>query len=85
MLRALIMVLGLLFALLSLTPAAAAAGEDVQTAWRLLDYVAVDYAGAVRGGKVISTSEYAEMREFSGSVLEGVAALPPTSAKSSRM
>jgi high-affinity iron transporter len=28
--------------------------EDVQTAWRLLDYVAVDYAGAVADGKVKS-------------------------------
>ena len=30
--------------------AAPAAGPDVQTAWRLLDYVAVDYGGAVTGG-----------------------------------
>jgi len=81
MLRALIMVLGLLFALLSLTPAAAAAGEDVQTAWRLLDYVAVDYGGAVENGKVVSASEYAEMREFAVTVDEKVAALPSTAAK----
>jgi high-affinity iron transporter len=81
MLRALIMVLGLFCALLSLTPAAAAAGEDVQTAWRLLDYVAVDYGGAVENGKVVSASEYAEMREFAVTVDEKVAALPSTAAK----
>ena len=38
---------------------------DVQTTWRLLDYIAVDYAGAVAGGKVISDGEYKEMKEFS--------------------
>jgi high-affinity iron transporter len=56
--------------------AAAAAQPDVQTTWQLLDYVAVDYGGAVRAGKVISASEYAEMREFSGSAGEKIAALP---------
>jgi high-affinity iron transporter len=79
MLRRLIASLAIFFACLGQTPAAAA---DVQTTWRLLDYVAVDYAGAVRGGKVISAPEYAEMREFSASVVEGVSALPPTAAKS---
>ncbi|MEO6582296.1 MAG: FTR1 family protein [Sphingomicrobium sp.] len=62
--------------------AAAAAGPEVQTAWRLLDYVAVDYGGAVSGGKVISASEYAEMREFSASVQERVNGLPANPAKS---
>ncbi len=54
---------------------------DVQTAWRLLDYVAVDYGGAVQGGKIVSASEYAEMREFSGSVAEKIASLPNQPAK----
>jgi high-affinity iron transporter len=51
----------------------------VQTAWRLLDYLAVDYGGAVAEGKVKSPSEYAEMREFSASVktrLVTLAAIP---------
>jgi len=61
--------------------AAAAAGPEVQTAWRLLDYVAVDYGGAVAGGKVVSPSEYAEMREFSGSVRERINGLPANPAK----
>ncbi|MES2120095.1 MAG: cytochrome c/FTR1 family iron permease [Pseudomonadota bacterium] len=55
---------------------ALAQGNDVQTSWRLLDYLAVDYSGAVAGGKVVSPSEYAEMREFSASVAEKLAGLP---------
>jgi high-affinity iron transporter len=80
MLRRLIVSLGLAFACLSLTPAAAAPG-DVQTTWQLLDYLAVDYSGAVQNGKIVSTSEYAEMREFSGSAVEKIAALPASSDK----
>ncbi|MEQ7874708.1 cytochrome c/FTR1 family iron permease [Sphingomonas sp. ASV193] len=38
--------------------------STIQTSWRLLDYVAVDYPGAVRDGRVLSASEFAEMREF---------------------
>ncbi|WP_309661441.1 cytochrome c/FTR1 family iron permease [Sphingomonas sp.] len=73
----------ILFAVLGLfaVTAAAAAGPDVQTAWRLLDYLAVDYGGAVSGGKVASASEYAEMREFSASVHDRVGALPANPAK----
>jgi len=61
---------------------AAAAGGDVQTSWRLLDYIAVDYPGAVSdSGKVVSTAEYAEMREFSLSVQQQLQALPAKPAK----
>jgi high-affinity iron transporter len=80
MLRRLIVCLGLALACLSLTPAAAAPG-DVQITWQLLDYVAVDYGGAVQDGKVVSASEYAEMREFSASAVEKISALAPTPAK----
>src|SRR3546814_6152557 len=60
-----------------LHPAAARAqGGEVQTVWRLLDYVAVDYAGAVSGGRVTSTTEYAEMTEFSATIRTGIADLP---------
>src|ERR1700750_2707693 len=57
------------------TPAAAQPG-DVQTSWRLLDYLAVDYPGAVREGRVVSASEYKEMSEFAASVRERIGALP---------
>ena len=51
--------------------------NDVQTVWRLLDYMAVDYGGAVEGGRIKSASEYAEMTEFAGSVSSRLATLPP--------
>lgn len=60
---------------------ALAANDDVQVSWRLLDYLGVDYSGAVKNGAVISTSEYAEMREFSGSVSQRIAGLPANPAK----
>ena len=53
----------------------------MQTTWQLLDYLAVDYGGAVQGGKVVSASEYAEMREFSASAADKIAALPANPAK----
>ena len=74
-----------LFVLLSVFVAtasfAAAPSTDAQTAWRLLDYVAVDYGGAVTGGKVVSATEYAEMREFSTSVRDRISGLPANPAK----
>jgi high-affinity iron transporter len=42
----------------------------------LLDYIGVDYAGAVADGKVISTDEYAEMREFAAQAKALLSALP---------
>ena len=55
--------------------------SSAQTTWRLLDYLSVDYAGAVKDGKVISPSEYAEMNEFAGQVRERIAGLPATKAQ----
>lgn len=73
----------LLFLLLAFGGAAPAAAqqEDVQTSWRLLDYLAVDYGGAVQGGRIVSASEFKEMTEFAASVRERIAALPPRPAK----
>ncbi|MGN7724814.1 FTR1 family protein [Luteimonas sp. 22616] len=67
-----------LFSLLILLVMAgsALATPQVQTLWRLLDYIAVDYPGAVSGGVVISQVEYDEMTEFSATVREGLAGLP---------
>ncbi|ATW05791.1 cytochrome c/FTR1 family iron permease [Sphingorhabdus sp. YGSMI21] len=48
---------------------------EVETLWRLLDYIAVDYPGAVDKGKVINEAEYSEMEEFSGTVVDGFAKL----------
>lgn len=57
--------------------AAKAETSDAETTWRLLDYIAVDYAGAVKHGAVTSASEYAEQNEFAATVTEKLAALPP--------
>ncbi|WP_319798404.1 FTR1 family protein [Nitrobacter sp.] len=71
-------VLGALSCMLGASTIAHAETADVQTAWRLLDYMAVDYGGAVSGGQVKSASEYAEMTEFAASVSARLATLPPT-------
>lgn len=54
------------------------AAVNPRQTWQLLDYLAVDYAGAVQDGQVIDASEYAEMREFAATVREQLAALPAT-------
>ncbi|WP_324615227.1 cytochrome c/FTR1 family iron permease [Dyella amyloliquefaciens] len=53
---------------------------DVSQTWQMLDYLAVDYAGAVRQGNVVSASEYEEMREFARHARDKVEALPPSPA-----
>jgi high-affinity iron transporter len=54
----------------------AAVSDEVRTTWRLIDYMAVDYAGAVEDGVVVSEFEYAEMQEFANTIRERIAALP---------
>ncbi|HEU4705205.1 MAG TPA: cytochrome c, partial [Sphingomicrobium sp.] len=68
-------------AALALPAPAAAQSGDVQTAWRLLDYIAVDYREAVHGGRVVNRLEYDEMVEFSASVAERMRSLPDKPAK----
>ena len=70
-----------LLALLGFAAPASAKDNAVETSWRLLDYIAVDYPGAVSGGKVVSAPEYAEMREFSASVAQQLSVLPDKPAK----
>lgn len=50
----------------------------VQRIWQMLDYVATDYAGAVRDGAVVSVSEFAEMREFTTTIGRSMRQLPST-------
>lgn len=78
--------LAFLLAALFLVPGRAQADshqEAVQTSWRLLDYVAVDYPGAVDRGRVVSASEYAEMREFTATVEKQIRILPTSGAQAS--
>lgn len=56
--------------------AASSAETEVRQAWQLLEYIAVDYEGAVADGAVIDAGEYEEMQEFVGTVRERIAALP---------
>jgi high-affinity iron transporter len=70
----------LLLTLAILTSSPAFAGETQQLL-QLLDYVGVDYAEAVKGGKVINTGEYEEMVEFSGAITSVIEALPWSEAK----
>lgn len=57
-------------------PGFAAVGDEVRTTWRLIDYMAVDYAEAVQEGQVVNESEYEEMREFADTIRERIGALP---------
>lgn len=76
--RAFTILLAAISGLFLLPGAANAEATDVQTVWRLLDYVAVDYPGAVSNGRVTSQAEYAEMEEFSATIRTGIMTLPPT-------
>jgi high-affinity iron transporter len=49
---------------------------DARQLWQLLDYVAVDYGGAVQHGSVVSAVEYGEMKEFTVRAQSQVSALP---------
>ena len=55
--------------------------SEARIAWRLLDYVSVDYAVAVDDGKVINPAEYGEMIEFAGQIRTRIDNLPQTGAK----
>jgi high-affinity iron transporter len=74
---------GIILLLLMLFQAVPARADSaaVQTSWRLLDYIAVDYAGAVADGTIIHDGEYAEMVEFAADVEKRLAALPQNSAR----
>ena len=54
-----------------------ASETDVRRIWQLLDYVAVDYAGAVKNGALVNASEFEEMREFAKTSQAKLAALEP--------
>jgi len=74
--RAVFLIVLALFMILSAVPAAASEQNNVQTTWSLLDYIAVDYASAVKDGSVINEIEFAEMQEFSATVGARIAEMP---------
>lgn len=66
-----------LLILIAAVPAAAASPQQrVQTTWRLLDYIAVDYREAVENARIKNRLEYDEMLEFSSTVSANLATLP---------
>ncbi|OGB26582.1 MAG: iron permease [Burkholderiales bacterium RIFCSPLOWO2_02_FULL_57_36] len=75
----------LLLSLISSGSPALAMDKDTENKakqiWQMLDYVAVDYSGAVKNGQVISDDEYAEMLEFSQTAERQIRDLPETTAK----
>ena len=56
-------------------PCAVASTASVETTWRLLDYIAVDYAAAVKDSQVISQTEFDEMIEFSKTAADSIGGL----------
>ena len=70
----------LLAAVTTLPVRAQEVSSTVPQTWQMLDYLATDYAGAVKNGAVLSAPEYAEMREFSTSARNRIRSLPPTPA-----
>jgi high-affinity iron transporter len=57
-----------------------AARADVQTLLQLVDYMGVDYAGAVENGVIVNEFEYAEMVEFGGRIQSELDQLQTTAA-----
>jgi high-affinity iron transporter len=49
--------------------------------WQLLDYVAVDYGGAIANGAVLKASEYTEMSEFANAAERQLRELPGQTGK----
>ncbi|HKJ70840.1 MAG TPA: c-type cytochrome, partial [Gammaproteobacteria bacterium] len=78
--RQLLPLVSLLVLLLPAGPAWSADGSDTQQRLerlvQILDYVGVDYAGAVKDGEVINAGEYGEMEDFVGRARELAQQLP---------
>lgn len=59
----------------------ARAEPSTQTVLHLLDYIAVDYAGAIEDGKIKNNDEYEEMREFASQAYVFIKVLPANAAQ----
>jgi high-affinity iron transporter len=72
----------LLIAVGHIASASAQTGDQAAVAWRLLDYLGVDYGSAVADdGRIITQSEYDEMVEFAQQVHDRLKALPANPAQ----
>ncbi|NQD37640.1 c-type cytochrome [Permianibacter sp. IMCC34836] len=83
--RLLSLIAGLLFATGVIadvaTPSAPATDAEARQLWQLLDYIAVDYPGAVTNGVVLSAGEYQEMLEFAMRARQQAERLPQGQGK----
>lgn len=70
-----------LFLLTVVSSHADAPEPAVRQLWQLIDYVGVDYSGAVSNGTVVSAAEYAEIDEFATRALEQARQLPDAAGK----
>lgn len=68
-----------LFVVLTVPPAYGQ--PQLQQLVQLIDYVAVDYPGAVAEGQVVNEAEYAEMRDFATAIGEQISKLPASDTK----
>lgn len=68
------------------TAAAPTSSEDkAKQVWQLLDYIAADYSGAVKDGKIADQGEFDEMSEFAQLAENQLQALPEHPARSELM
>lgn len=56
---------------------------DIQQLLQLVDYIGVDYGGAVVDGVVINPGEYAEMQDFAAGIVQQTRDLPASPVKAS--
>jgi len=54
---------------------------DSQQLLQLIDYMSVDYDGAVKDGRIVNEVEYNEMRDFSAGIIQHLIALPESEKK----
>lgn len=74
------LILLLLVFMLGASPARAGTAAG-QTAWRLLDHLAVDYRDAVQDGRVVNPAEFAEITDFAATARALIVALPASNAQ----
>jgi high-affinity iron transporter len=80
--RELLLVLTVCSALIFGATASAETTEpSARQVWQLIDYVGVDYGGAVTNGAITSAAEYAEMWDFTAQALQQAKALPDNGGK----
>ena len=71
-----------LYALLLLLPFASVAwaAPDLPQLVQLIDYVGVDYPGAISEGEIVNAAEYEEMLDFTSAIVEQTQQLPASAA-----